>query len=73
METLAEVMLRRGIPEDIRSDNGPEFVAKEPRKWLGNLWTGTLHFEPGNPWENGYCETFNGKLRDECLNGEIFY
>ena len=52
---------------------GPEFVARELRKWLANLGTGTLHIEPGSPWENGYCESFNGKLRDECLNGEIFY
>jgi putative transposase len=73
IETLAEVMLWRGIPEHIRSDNGPEFVAKELRKWLGNLGTGPLYIEPGSPWENGYCESFNGKLRDECLNGEIFY
>jgi putative transposase len=73
IETLAEVMLWRGIPENIRSDNGPEFVAKELRKWLASVGTGTLYIEPGSPWENGYCESFNGKLRDECLNGEIFY
>jgi len=73
IETLADVMLWRGIPENMRSDNGPEFVAKELRKWLGNVGTGTLYIEPGSPWENGYCESFNGKLRDECLNGEIFY
>ena len=73
IEALADVMLWRGIPENIRSDNGPEFVAKELRKWLGSLGTGTLYIEPGSPWENGYCESFNGKLRDECLNGEIFY
>lgn len=73
IETLAEVMLNRGIPEHIRSDNGPEFVAKELRKWLLTLGTGTRYIEPGSPWENGYCESFNGKLRDECLNGEIFY
>ncbi len=66
-------MLVRGIPEYLRSDNGPEFVARELRKWLGSLGTGTLYIEPGSPWENGYCESFNGKLRDECLNGEIFY
>jgi len=72
IETLADVMVWRGIPENIRSDNGPEFVAKELRKWLGNVGTGTLYIEPGSPWENGYCESFNGKLRDECLNGEIF-
>ena len=73
IETLSEVMLWRGIPEHIRSDNGPEFVAQKLRQWLGNLGTGTLYIEPGSPWENGYCESFNGKLRDECLNGEIFY
>jgi putative transposase len=73
IETLADVMLVRGIPEYLRSDNGPEFVARELRKWLAGLGTGTLYIEPGSPWENGYCESFNGKLRDECLNGEIFY
>jgi len=73
IETLADVMVWRGIPEHIRSDNGPEFVAKELRKWLRKVGTGTLYIEPGSPWENGYCESFNGKMRDECLNGEIFY
>ena len=73
IEALADVMLYRGIPENIRSDNGPEFVAEELRRWLAKVGTGTLYIEPGSPWENGYCESFNGKLRDECLNGEIFY
>ena len=73
LETLADVMLWHGIPEYIRSDNGPEFIAKELRQWLARLGTRTLYIEPGSPWENGYCESFNGKLRDECLNGEIFY
>jgi putative transposase len=73
IEALADVMLVRGVPEYLRSDNGPEFVARELRKWLASLGTGTLYIEPGSPWENGYCESFNGKLRDECLNGEIFY
>ena len=54
-------------------DNGPEFVAKAVRKWLGNLGVATLFIEPGSPWENGYIESFNGKLRDELLNREIFY
>ena len=63
----------RGIPEYLRSDNGPEFIAQELRKWLGSLGTGTLYIEPGSPWENGYCESFHGKLRDECWNGELFY
>ncbi|MGB8725939.1 MAG: IS3 family transposase, partial [Candidatus Sulfotelmatobacter sp.] len=73
IDTLADVMLVRGIPEHIRSDNGPEFIAEELRKWLGKVGTRTLYIEPGSPWENGYCESFNGKLRDEFLNGEIFY
>jgi putative transposase len=73
IEALADVMLRRGVPENIRSDNGPKFVAKELRQWLRKVGTETLYIEPGSPWENGYCESFNGKLRDECLNGEIFY
>jgi len=73
IETLSEVMLWRGIPEHIRSDNGPEFVAKPLRQWLASLGTGPLYIEPGSPRENRCCESFNGKLRDECLNGEIFY
>jgi putative transposase len=73
IEALADVMLFRRIPEHIRSGNGPEFVAEEVRKWLAKLGTGPLYIELGSPWENGYCESFNGKLRDECLNGEIFY
>jgi transposase InsO family protein len=66
-------MLVRGIPEHIRSDNGPEFIAGELRKWLDKLGTITLYIEPGSPWGKGYCESFNGKLRNEFLNGEIFY
>ena len=73
IETLSDVMLWREIPEHIRSDNGPEFVSQQLRAWLRNLGTGPLYIEPGSPWENGYCESFNGRLRDECLNGEIFY
>jgi transposase InsO family protein len=73
IDTLADVMLVRGIPEHIRSDNGPEFIAHELQEWLANVGTRTLYIERGSPWENGYCESFNGKLRDECLNGEIFY
>ncbi|HEV2172396.1 MAG TPA: integrase core domain-containing protein, partial [Nitrospira sp.] len=73
IETLADAMLVHGIPEHIRSDNGPEFVAKIVREWLAGLGTQPLYIEPGSPWENGYCESFNSKLRDECLNGEIFY
>ena len=73
IETLADLMLMHGIPEHMRSDNGPEFVAERLRKWLSAVGAKTLYIEPGSPWENGYCESFNGKLRDECLNGEIFY
>jgi len=72
LRTLAGLMLRHGIPKHIRSDNGPEFVAKAVRDWLSRLDVGTLFIELGSPWENGYVESFNGKLRDELLNGEIF-
>ncbi len=73
IETLSDVMLTRGIPEHIRSDNGPEMTAKIVRGWLKAVGANTLYIEPGSPWENGYNESFNGKLRDECLNQEIFY
>ena len=70
---LAELFLEKGIPEHIRSDNGPEFVAKKLVKWLKHLEVGPLFIQPGSPWENGYCESFNGKMRYEFLDGEIFY
>ena len=73
LEVFADLMTRHGIPEHIRSDNGPEMAAKVLRRWLKRLGTETIHITPGSPWENGYCESFNGKLRDELLNGEIFY
>jgi putative transposase len=73
IETMADVMLERGVPEHIRSDNGAEMTARIVRNWFAGLGAKTLYIEPGSPWENGYCESFNGKLRDECLNGEIFY
>ena len=69
---MALVFIFRGIPEDIRSDNGPEFISKVIRNWLNRLGAKTLFIEPGSPWENGYIESFNGKLRDELLNREIF-
>ena len=72
LEVLAELFVSRGLPEHIRSDNGPEFVAGAVREWLGRLGVGTLFIEPGSPWENGYCESFNGKLRDELLDREVF-
>ena len=61
------------MPAHIRSDNGPEFVAEALRQWIAAVGAKTAYIEPGSPWENGYCESFNGKLRDELLNGEIFY
>jgi transposase InsO family protein len=70
---LADVMVMKGVPEHLRSDNGPEFVARDLRKWLAATGARTLYIEPGSPWENGYCESFNSRLRDEFLNGEIFY
>jgi len=73
LEALAELFLTRGAPKFIRSDNGPEFIAKILRQWLERLNVGTLFIAPGSPWENGYIESFNGKFRDEFLNGEIFY
>src|SRR5580698_7478601 len=73
ISALADVMVIKGVPEHLRSDNGPEFVAKDLRKWLAKTGAKTLYIEPGSPWENGYCESFNSKLRDEFLNGEIFY
>jgi len=72
IDELFEIFILRGIPEHIRSDNGPEFTAKAVRKWLARLGVKTLFIEPGSPWENGYIESFNGKLRDELLNREIF-
>ncbi len=72
LNQLYNLFLFRGVPEHIRSDNGPEFTAKAVRKWLKRMEVKTLFIEPGSPWENGYIESFNGKLRDELLNREIF-
>jgi putative transposase len=72
IDLLFDLFIFRGIPEHIRSDNGPEFTARAIRRWLGRLGIKTLFIEPGSPWENGYIESFNGKLRDELLNREIF-
>jgi len=73
LDTLGELFLEHGPPEHIRSDNGPEFIATALREWLQALDVRTLYIEPGSPWENGYCESFNSKLRDELLAREIFY
>jgi transposase InsO family protein len=72
IDELFNLFIFRGIPEHIRSDNGPEFTARAVRRWLNRLGVKTLFIEPGSPWENGYIESFNGKLRDELLNREIF-
>ena len=72
LDCLEELFLRRGIPDHIRSDNGPEFTAEAVQEWLGRLEVNTLYIAPGSPWENGYVESFNGKLRDELLDREIF-
>ena len=73
LETLADLMILRGPPAYIRSDNGPEFIATALREWIAAVGSQTAYIEPGSPWENGYCESFNSKLRDELLNGEIFF
>jgi transposase InsO family protein len=72
VECLSDLFIERGVPEHIRSDNGTEFTAKAVRRWLAQVRAKTLFIEPGSPWENGYVESFNGKLRDELLNGEDF-
>jgi transposase InsO family protein len=73
VDTLLDLFILHGVPDYIRSDNGSEFTARVVRGWLKKLKVKTLFIEPGSPWENGYNESFNGKLRDELLNGEIFY
>jgi len=73
LETLADLMILRGPPAYVRSDNGPEFIATALREWIAGVGSQTAYIEPGSPWENGYCESFNSKLRDELLNGEIFF
>ena len=72
LEVLAELFVSHGPPKHLRSDNGPEFCAQAVKSWLGRLQVKTLFIEPGSPWENGYVESFNRKLRDEHLNGERF-
>ena len=72
LERLAWLMATRDVPGHIRSDNGAEFTAKAVRSWLKRVGVKTLYIEPGSPWENGYIESFNGKLRDELLSGEVF-
>jgi putative transposase len=73
IDVLSDLFILRGVPGHIRSDNGPEFVAKALREWIGAVGAKTAYIAPGSPWENGYVESFNARLRDELLNGEIFY
>ncbi len=73
IDVLSDLFILRGIPGHIRSDNGPEFIAKALRDWIVAVGAKTAYIMPGSPWENGYCESFNSKLRDELLNGEIFF
>jgi len=72
IDTLASVMLIRGLPRHLRSDNGPEFIAAAIRRYLEKAGVATLYVEPGSPWQNGYAESFGGKFRDELLNAELF-
>jgi putative transposase len=73
IDLLSDLFILRGIPEHIRSDNGPEFLAKAVQAWIAAVGTKTAYITPGSPWENGFIESFNARLRDELLNGEIFY
>lgn len=73
IDVLTDLFVLRGVPSHIRSDNGPEFIAKAVRDWITAVGARTAFIAPGSPWENGYCESFNSKLRDELLDGEIFY
>ena len=73
VDVLSDLFILRGVPAHIRSDNGPEFVAKAVREWIAAVGAKTAYIERGSPWENGYIESFNARLRDELLSGEIFY
>ena len=73
IDVLSDLFILRGVPAHIRSDNGPEFVAKAVQEWIAVVGAKTAYIERGSPWENGYIESFNARLRDELLNGEIFY
>ena len=73
IDVLSDLFILRGVPGHIRSDNGPEFVAKAVQEWIAAVGAKTAYITPGSPWENGYVESFNARLRDELLDGEIFY
>jgi transposase InsO family protein len=70
IDALTDLFIMRGSPAFIRSDNGPEFIAQAVREWIAAVGAKTAYIEPGSPWENGYCESCNGRFRDELLNGE---
>jgi putative transposase len=72
LDALAEAMAKRGLPRYIRSENGPEFIARDAQNWLDEMGMGTIDLEPGSPWQNPFVESFHNRLRDECLNQEIF-
>jgi transposase InsO family protein len=72
LDALAEAMAERGVPHHIRSDNGPEFIARDVQDWLAEMGICTIYIDPGSPWQNGHVESFHNRLRDECLNQEIF-
>jgi putative transposase len=73
VDVLCDLFILRGVPAHIRSDNGPEFVARSVQSWIASVGSKTAYITPGSPWENGYVESFNAQIRDELLNGEIFY
>ena len=73
IDVLSDLFILRGVPGHVRSDNGPEFVAKAVQEWITAVGAKTAYIAPGSPWENGYVESFNARMRDELLNGEIFY
>ena len=73
IDVLSDLFILRGVPGHIRSDNGPEFVAKAVQEWITAVGAKTAYIAPGSPWENGFIESFNARLRDELLDGEIFY
>lgn len=73
IDVLSDLLLLRGVPGHVRSDNGPEFIAKAVQDWIMAVGAKTAYIAPGSPWENGFVESFNARLRDELLNGEIFY
>ena len=73
IDVLSDLFILRGVPGHVRSDNGPEFIAKAVQEWIAAVGAKTAYIAPGSPWENGYIESFNARLRDELLDGEIFY